>query len=764
MPREVDDGQQSTGLWGDRLRSRVAPHAMRFANLQTAHQHIANRDSKELSPEPHDQLDSPFGHIQERPYQPQPVLGAVPESDEGESTISNFIGQYESRRGTPESLVQGNGSSKQARARGPQRPLPPDPPRRANHLDRALVESANAGGNTSDPQSYDTTSRLLADSSIEQGRKAQQHLQRASEAVTINSETFSDPSLEGIAGRDRGHVHYVRKSNDFDRSLTWIDPSSTAEDQPHTSARPSLERNPNNPYNNSTRTSGESSSAWTDDHSERSPFDLGDSFEAATRRQQREAEERIDEQEEEYEENGTGHDDEWITVAESSQNVTGSMNHTSALRSPRSNRNLPGLDISHSHLTRPSQVIDEADELDLPQAMPSPLRKALTRESLQSPLQRLKSELSRMSTTSKRKSGSSSLSLSNPPTPQRSMRRKPTFTEEFDDEDYDNIELQNMSHISRPAAAPGQPHFGERNISQHPRETRFGTVNMAQPSVNPALAGRLREADPRQPSTPLSASNTFARVTPMGAYGNITGSPGGTNMKATGSSVVDTTNTLRHARTHSDARREAMEHLEGLKRDGSEEDAEMEQQRIQSSGEGPGQTFLHKMGIVPVKNKNSRSRLTIPDNYTINADGTMSLGALTHNDESHPDLVNTMGHEGQRTSSSRNLIDRDLAQLEAQRLRPHPNLVSSEEARSQQLGWSIIFLIGCHLFPPSLLLYGHGTLDTIMPYLTNRKVGEMNPSLKKYARLFGIAWTVVSIFVVVGVVVAYVLWRHGRHH
>ena len=647
--------------------------------------------------------------------------------------------------------MKGIGASKQTRSQGPQRPLPPTPARQTGILQRAMIENANAWGKDSEAQSHETTDRLLAECSVEQGRRVPQHLQRASEAVTINSDSFSDPSLEGIAGRDRGQVHYVRKSNDFDRSLTWIDPSSSVSHQRNRSTGPSFERSARNPYNNSTRTSAESSSAWTDDE----PFDLGDSFDAVTRRQQREAEERIDEQDEE-ENHGIGHDDEWITVAESTQNVSRNIGHTPTHRSPRSNRNLPNLHTSNAQLNRSSQIIDEADE-SISQAVPSPLRKAITRESLQSPLQRLKTEFSRMSTSSKRESGSSGLSLSNPPTPQRSMRRKPTFTEEFDDDEFHDIELQNMSHTAPGVALPSQSHGSERTVGHHRRNNRFRTVN-------PALVGRIRDDDPRQPSTPLSVSNSFARVAPVGAYGNLTGSPGGTNMKATGSSVIDTTNTLRHARTHSDARREALEHLELLRRDGSEEDARIEEERKRSRGEGPGQTFLHRMRIVPVKNKNSRSRLTIPDNYTINADGTMSLGALTPNDDSHSEAFNTMGRVGPRTSSSRDLIDRDLAQLEAQRLHPNPNLVSSEEARSQQLGWSIIFLMGCHAFPPALLLYGHGTLDTVMPYLTRRKVGEMTPSCKRYARIFGIAWTLASIAVVIAVVVAYVFWRRDHHH
>ena len=66
MTPEPDSGQQSTAPFGDRLRSRVAPHAMRFENYQSAHQHILNRDSRELSPDSEDEIESSLDQAQQR--------------------------------------------------------------------------------------------------------------------------------------------------------------------------------------------------------------------------------------------------------------------------------------------------------------------------------------------------------------------------------------------------------------------------------------------------------------------------------------------------------------------------------------------------------------------------------------------------------------------------------------------------------------------------------------------------------------------------
>ena len=57
-------------------------------------------------------------------------------------------------------------------------------------------------------------------------------------------------------------------------------------------------------------------------------------------------------------------------------------------------------------------------------------------------------------------------------------------------------------------------------------------------SPNIATMNHLRSSDPRMASTPLASDNTYAKYTLMGPSKNLTGTPGGTNQKYTGSSVV----------------------------------------------------------------------------------------------------------------------------------------------------------------------------------------------------------------------------------
>jgi len=318
-----------------------------------------------------------------------------------------------------------------------------------------------------------------------------------------------------------------------------------------------------------------------------------------------------------------------------------------------------------------------------------------------------------------------------------------------------------------------------------PTAAEKGKMRETQPilnsDVNVSLLHNSRMMAERVTSSPLIATNSFAKMSRLGPLANITGTPQGTGMQQTGSSLVGSSPFV-----ESESTAEPMpERIRAI----SEQIGvpsplvqityaswrkQLEVSRFSSSTQSspervrailPGSNFREEM--LAHSRSEARERA-----YINGQKGLLGLALPTQfemNDIERsvsPPRAERLGGGGDRFNTSRFLGSRnDLgsrlpysrADLTSPRMIERYTSPSSTSSitreRKNKISWLVF--AACCLFPPLLIIYSYGFLDPIMASITNGEITHFSQRHKSFAMWVGYsatAFIVLSIAITLTVI------------
>ncbi|KAI9725632.1 MAG: hypothetical protein M1828_002917 [Chrysothrix sp. TS-e1954] len=322
-----------------------------------------------------------------------------------------------------------------------------------------------------------------------------------------------------------------------------------------------------------------------------------------------------------------------------------------------------------------------------------------------------------------------------------------------------------------------------------PPGSKSGNKIREKPSRKMSLIEALREEDPRMASTPLSAGNSFAQTSQLGKKLNVTGTPGGTDMRHAGSSVVgsspmpfsssppfsvsspgtacwtpspwspitpQTTSSVMFPGTQLSSIEQERRAWQPTDKIGYRRLTDLERQRSKSieSDQINERLALSKIGLDSHTRKLSdaaaaaeRRRATVKSQTKLrhlHLPHTSTFSDLLH-DTRLPRVPRAVASRPKAYDGARSLAEADQlfrypAYNAVPRLRHHVRAPSSVAEDTQDLKWSLSrkYFLLCFLFIPSLLLYGFGAMDSLMSWETQGRIGHFDRHHKTLAKLWGI--------------------------
>lgn len=306
------------------------------------------------------------------------------------------------------------------------------------------------------------------------------------------------------------------------------------------------------------------------------------------------------------------------------------------------------------------------------------------------------------------------------------------------------------------------------------REKTRRTSDRLNSGADAGLLRKLREDDPRMASSPLNLSNSFAKLSHLGPKGNVTGTPEGTGMRATGSSVVgsssppelqsspltDDPESPQTPGTPQNIFQWATGHPLLVAFDPASPLANYDQQRYSSTQHVEPEQISkrhrrHGSHLTPPV----QPRTKIPKRAVSTQRHLMQMKLMSRDElndsQSHIDRIS---HETVTTKTgTRPLLPMGSPPNEPRlrsRYRSPSSHASELRNRKHKISW-ICFAI-CTMFPYLLILYGHSALDSIMTFMTRGQIQHFGQRQKKVARIVG--WTTAAA-TVVALIVGFVVIR-----
>ena len=326
-----------------------------------------------------------------------------------------------------------------------------------------------------------------------------------------------------------------------------------------------------------------------------------------------------------------------------------------------------------------------------------------------------------------------------------------------------------VDHLSRTSQDP----LRQFNFAFEPAEEGSGNVDVPGQSphvdaINSRAAGfhvrnqGMAERSPVDLSSPASRHGSFSKVTMLGPRMNLTGTPQGTGMREVGSSLAGVSSSPNRWSSSpkypessptfpNAAALPRPGHVGGYSRGNKVEGSprgwydSVRAHREVLTAEG----LLPRSGSPPGRGPVSDSRYGIsPASHgssvlSVSPSPTTYLQAFARPVSYNP------------TAPVPRSPSQQMSELEYRLRRPYredSSIAPMTCKRKQTL--SRVVLASCLLFPPSLLLYGYGTLDTVMVALTNGQVEHFGEREKKLA--LGLGWSIATM-AVIGIVIGMII-------
>lgn len=289
--------------------------------------------------------------------------------------------------------------------------------------------------------------------------------------------------------------------------------------------------------------------------------------------------------------------------------------------------------------------------------------------------------------------------------------------------------------------------------------------------ADPSLLHRLREDDPRMASSPLSRSNSFAKLSHLGPKANITGTPEGTGMRAAGSSVVGTSSPLVLGSSPPnvdymtpDTPRSVLDWNPGSSpfvdaptssKNGHQDHHGYYSPAQESYAQHRNNAKSREITVIPYYQQHAKQPVR-----AVTGQKQLMQMQLMSNEHLNvtQDSINRSSHETATTKTG----TRPLLPVAHSRSQPRllsryrsPSSHASElRDRKRRISW-ICFAL-CALFPYLLILYGHSGLDGLMNMVSGGQIQHFGRKQKKWALFVG--WSMAGATVVT-LIVAFVIIR-----
>lgn len=271
-----------------------------------------------------------------------------------------------------------------------------------------------------------------------------------------------------------------------------------------------------------------------------------------------------------------------------------------------------------------------------------------------------------------------------------------------------------------------------------------------------SLLHRLREDDPRVASSPLSHTNSFAKVSHLGPDANITGTPNGTGMRIVGSSVVGSSSPV-VADSSPPPISEA-----GMMTPATPQSL-FESRLSQPSATDPvsplarydKERFLTPSSAI----KGKQPQIRRPQRAVHSQRRLMQM-SLTSNEmlQVVDDAIARASQESAMSVAGRRPLLPLAKSLSVPRLQSRYRSPSSNASglyeRKRKISWICFAMCAC--FPYLLILYGHSALDGMISFITGNEIQHFGQKQKKVAKIAG--WSTAAI-TVVALIVAFVIIR-----